>query len=132
MQTSNHGPSINVTPLIDILLVLIIIFMVITPYDSVGLKTAVPELSPERLPADADPRQIVLAIDRAQKLTLNSQPIAIENLGPRLESLFTKRAARTLFVQGAPELEYAPVARLIDIARGAHIDRVALLTQQSK
>jgi biopolymer transport protein ExbD/biopolymer transport protein TolR len=129
IQTNPGAPQINVTPLIDILLVLLIIFLVITPQNTVGLNAQLPEPAPPDAAAPPDPRLIVLSIDPAERLTLNTQIVERSELALRLRDLFAQRAARTLFIEGAPGLEYASVARVIDIARGAQVDRVALLTR---
>jgi biopolymer transport protein ExbD len=104
------GPKsdINMTPMIDVLLVLIIIFMVITPLTPKGLEALVPQPPPpNQQPSAAD--------QRAQRL------------GQRLEEIFKTRAERVVFVRADPDLEYSAVAQAIDIAHGAQIDKVGLM-----
>jgi biopolymer transport protein ExbD len=128
---SSEGPraDINMTPMIDILLVLLIIFMVITPMTPHGLETLVPQPPPpNQQPTQADNRTVVIIINADKSMMLNTEPITEETLGKRLEEVFKTRAERVVFVKGDPNLEFQAVARAIDIAKGAGIDKVGLMT----
>ncbi len=119
----------NVVPFIDVLLVLIIIFMVITPLTPKGLEALIPQPAPpgqERNKADL--RTVVVVINRDGSMQINQEPTDEQRLGPRLEEIFKTRAERVVFVKGDPELEFQQVARVIDIAKGAGIDKVGLMT----
>jgi len=123
--------DINMTPMIDVLLVLIIIFMVITPLTPKGLETLVPQPSnPNQPQSQADQRTVVIVINRDKSMAINQEPTDEQRLGARLEEIFKTRAERVVFVKGDPDLEYQYVARAIDIAHGAGIDKVGLMTPQ--
>ena len=128
MTTSRNAAQINVTPLIDVLLVLLIIFMVITPTQSLGLVADVPQPALDQDRREPVPSTIVLAIDQYEKLTLNSQPVMLEELPGRLHEIFARRALKVIFLKGANDIEFARIANLIDVAKGSGIDHVALLT----
>ncbi len=128
---SKGGPrcDINMTPMIDILLVLLIIFMVITPLTPHGLEALAPEPPDKKNqpPPDQD-RTVVIIIDKDKKMHINNEDTDMDKLGPRLEQIFKTRAERVVFVKGDPDLEYQTVARAIDIAKGAQMDKVGLMT----
>jgi biopolymer transport protein TolR len=125
------GPrcDINMTPMIDILLVLLIIFMVITPLTPHGLEALAPEPPDKNKPQqDTDQRTVVIVIDKDKKMHINQEDTDMDKLGPRLEQIFKTRAERVVFIKGDPDLEYQTVARTIDIAKGAQMDKVGLMT----
>jgi biopolymer transport protein ExbD len=128
---SSGGPKadINMTPMIDVLLVLIIIFMVITPLTPKGLETLVPQPPPPGAQANLqDQRTVVIVINKDKSLLINTEPTDENKLGPRLEEIFKTRAERVVFVKADPDLEFQYVARAIDAAKGAGIDKVGLMT----
>ena len=125
------GPKadINMTPMIDVLLVLIIIFMVITPLTPKGLEALVPQPPPPNSkPNLSDQRTVVIVVDQNHNYTINNEPSSEDKMGDRLMEIFKTRAEKVVFVKGDPSLDFMWVAKAIDIAHGAGIDKVGLMT----
>jgi biopolymer transport protein TolR len=119
----------NIVPLIDVLLVLIIIFMVITPRVPTGLPTIVPQPPPPNEKAQPpDNRTIVVSVLNGNKIMINQDQSSWDMLGPRLFDIFKERADKVAFVKGDDDVSFSQVARAIDIMRGAGIDHVGLIT----
>jgi len=129
MGSGKSVALINVTPMIDILLVLLIVFMLL-PSKTVGLKSDIPQPPNEKQPAIPNPQHLVLRIQKDRSMDINTQPILLADLGERLRTLFAARPDGVLFIAGAGELEFEDVAAVIDIAHGAGVDRIGVLTQR--
>ena len=119
----------NIVPLIDILLVLIIIFMVITPLTPKGMDTLVPQPSPnQQQNQELENKTVVVQVLKGDKLKINNEDANWDTLGPRIEQVFKDRAEKVAFVKGDNDVEFRQVARAIDVMRGAGIDKVGLIT----
>jgi biopolymer transport protein TolR len=129
MGANKAAAIINVTPMIDILLVLLIVFMLL-PTKTVGLKSDVPQLPTENQPAIPNPQHLVLRIQEDRSMDINSQPVVLAELQERLRTLFAVRPDGVLFVNGAAELQFEDVATVIDIAHGAGVQRIGVLTEK--
>jgi len=128
-QTGGALATPNVVPLIDILLVLIIIFMVITPLIPKGLDTLVPQPNKDQQQnQELENKTVVVQVLENNKLKINNEDTNWDQLGPRIEQIFKERAEKVAFVKGDKEVQFQEVARAIDIMRGAGIDKVGLIT----
>lgn len=121
--------DINITPYIDILLVLLIIFMVITPVRQMDLDVKVPQTSQD-LNAAVDPSVIVVSIGESARIAINNEETSIGNLGPKLQEIYSKRSNKNMFVSASAKLPYGDVVKVIDIAKGAGVGDIGLLTEE--
>ncbi|MBI3940389.1 MAG: biopolymer transporter ExbD [Acidobacteria bacterium] len=127
--------DINVTPYIDILLVLLIIFMVIQPVDQYDLEARVPEKSQDeellknkKIKIITD--TIVVSIDANSNLMINADPVTLDQLGSRLFQIYSARSNKNMFIRGAKDLPFGTVVKVIDVAKGAGVGDVGLITEE--
>ena len=132
-KTPSYNSDINVTPMVDVMLVLLIIFMVVTPMLQKGMNVEMAKANNPIAMEDADKDDAVLVVvTRQNKVFLDTEEVSIETLGTKVQDKLANRADKKIYIKADQAAKYGRVVEVVDAVRTAGVDQVGLLTEQIK
>jgi biopolymer transport protein TolR len=126
-NSSNLMSEINVTPFVDVMLVLLIIFMVTAPMMIQGVNVSLPEATSGQLSVDKE--QLVISIDKNSRVYINDMPVAFDFLKEKMEKILETRLSREVFLKADKDISYGMVVRVMSELKGAGVEKLGMVTE---